>query len=107
MSLGFYAFLAWSVRESSRPPLPDRLPTVDVFVTTYDEAIAVVEPTLLGCRALTVPHTTYLLDDGNRPEMQELAGRYGAVWVTRPDNSHAKAGNINHTRSPSRTASSS
>jgi cellulose synthase (UDP-forming) len=96
VSLGFYAFLAWSVRESTRPALPERLPSIDVFVTTYDEPVAVVEPTLLGCRALTVPHTTYLLDDGYRPEMRDLAERCGAVWVTRSDNSHAKAGNINH-----------
>jgi cellulose synthase (UDP-forming) len=96
VSLGFYAFLAWRVDESRRPPEPDVLPTVDVFVTTYDEPIAVVEPTLVGCRAMALPHRTYLLDDGRRPEMRDLAARYGAIWVTRPDNAHAKAGNINH-----------
>ena len=51
--------------------------------------------TLAGCRALTYPHTTYLLDDGRRPEMEELAELAGADYLTRPDNSHAKAGNIN------------
>ncbi|HZP28169.1 MAG TPA: glycosyltransferase family 2 protein, partial [Acidimicrobiia bacterium] len=56
----------------------------------------IVEPTLVGCRAMTLPHRTYLLDDGRRPEMRELAAKYGAIWVTRPDNAHAKAGNINH-----------
>ena len=96
VSLGFYAFLAWRVDRSSRPPVPDFLPTVDIFVTTYDEPLAVVEPTLVGCRAMALPHRTYLLDDGRRPEMRELALKYGAIWVTRPDNAHAKAGNINH-----------
>ncbi|HEU5141812.1 MAG TPA: glycosyltransferase family 2 protein, partial [Solirubrobacterales bacterium] len=47
------------------------------------------------CRALTYPHTTWLLDDGRRPEMEELAKAAGARYLTRPDNSHAKAGNIN------------
>ena len=47
------------------------------------------------CRALTYPHTTYLLDDGRRPEMEALAELAGARYLVRPDNSHAKAGNIN------------
>jgi cellulose synthase (UDP-forming) len=51
--------------------------------------------TLAGCRALTYPHTTYLLDDGRRPEMRELAELAEAEYLTRPDNSHAKAGNLN------------
>ena len=51
--------------------------------------------TLAGCRALTYPHTTYLLDDGRRAEMRELAELAGAEYLTRPDNSHAKAGNLN------------
>ena len=47
-------------------------------------------------REITVPHTTYLLDDGDRPEMAELAERLGARHLTRPDHAHAKAGNVNH-----------
>ena len=54
-----------------------------------------VAATLAGCRALTYPHTTWLLDDGRRAEMRELAELAGARYLTRPDNSHAKAGNIN------------
>jgi cellulose synthase (UDP-forming) len=95
VSLAFYVFLAWSAPRSERPPLRTA-PPIDVFVCTYDEPVHVVEPTLVGCRAITVPHETYLLDDGNRLEMAELAARLGAHYVTRPDNSHAKAGNINH-----------
>jgi len=58
--------------------------------------VAVVEATLAGCAALRYPHETYLLDDGRRLEMAALAGEWGAHWITRPDNSHAKADNINH-----------
>jgi cellulose synthase (UDP-forming) len=68
---------------------------VDVYVCTYDEPGEVVMATLAGCRALTYPHTTYLLDDGRRPEMKELAELAGARYLTREDNSHAKAGNLN------------
>ncbi len=96
VSLAFYAFLAWSVALGPRPELPSLLPTVDVFVCTYDEAPRIVESTLIGCRAIAVPHRTYLLDDGRRPAMRELAEHLDATYVTRADSSHAKAGNINH-----------
>ena len=95
LSLAFYTFLAWSVPRHVRRTAHSSAP-VDVFVCTYDEPIQIVEPTLIGCRAITAPHTTYLLDDGRRPEMAALAARLGAQYVTRPDNAHAKAGNINH-----------
>ncbi len=96
LSLAFFAYLAWRGPAVDRVPLPARLPTVDVFVCTYDEGGAVLEPTLVGCQSITVPHTTYVLDDGRRPKVRELAERLGAVYVTRPDNAGAKAGNINH-----------
>jgi cellulose synthase (UDP-forming) len=96
---GFYAlailtWFSWSRPPAVRPaPTPGR--TVDVYVCTYDEPAEVVMATLAGCRALTYPHTTYLLDDGRRPEMEELAELAGARYLVRPDNSHAKAGNLN------------
>ncbi|HET7053780.1 MAG TPA: glycosyltransferase [Solirubrobacterales bacterium] len=93
-ALGALAWYSWSRPAAVRPPVtPGR--EVDVFVCTYDEPLEVVAATLAGCRALTYPHTTYLLDDGRRPEMAELAKTAGAEYLTRPDNSHAKAGNIN------------
>jgi cellulose synthase (UDP-forming) len=94
-ALGTLAWFSWSRSgEAARPPAtPGR--KVDVYVCTYDEPYEVVAATLAGCRALTYPHTTYLLDDGRRPEMEELAELAGARYFTRPDNSHAKAGNIN------------
>jgi cellulose synthase (UDP-forming) len=93
-ALGTLAWYSWARRPCSRPPAtPGR--AVDVYVCTYDEPVEVVAATLAGCRALAYPHTTYLLDDGRRPEMEELAGAAGARYLTRADNSHAKAGNIN------------
>jgi cellulose synthase (UDP-forming) len=94
-ALGVLTWFSWSRPPAQRPPIAERH-SVDVYVCTYDEPIEVVLATLAGCRALTYPHTTYLLDDGRRPEMEELAGMGGARYMTRPDNSHAKAGNINH-----------
>jgi cellulose synthase (UDP-forming) len=93
-ALGTLTWYSWSRPPAMRPPAtPGR--KVDVYVCTYDEPSEVVAATLAGCRALSYPHTTYLLDDGRRPEMEELARIAGAEYLTRPDNSHAKAGNIN------------
>ena len=93
-ALGTLAWYSWSRPAAVRPPATPGH-EVDVYVCTYDEPFEVVAATLAGCRALTYPHTTYLLDDGRRPEMEELARTAGAEYLTRPDNSHAKAGNIN------------
>jgi cellulose synthase (UDP-forming) len=96
---GIYALAVLTWFSWSRPPAvrPAATPgrTVDVYVCTYNEPVEVVMATLAGCRALTYPHTTYLLDDGRRPEMREIAEVAGARYLTRPDNSHAKAGNLN------------
>ena len=93
-ALGTLAWFSWS-RPPARRPFPTPGHEVDVYVCTYDEPVEVVAATLAGCRALTYPHTTWLLDDGRRPEMAELAETAGAHYLVRPDNSHAKAGNIN------------
>src|SRR4051794_12895284 len=93
-ALGTLAWFSWSRPPAARPPVTSRR-SVDVYVCTYDEPIEVVSATLAGCRALAYPHTTYLLDDGRRVEMRELAELAGARYLTRPDNSYAKAGNIN------------
>jgi cellulose synthase (UDP-forming) len=96
---GIYALAILTWFSWSRPPAvrPEATPgrSVDVYVCTYDEPIEVVMATLAGCRALTYPHTTWLLDDGRRSEMEEIAKLAGARYLTRDDNSHAKAGNLN------------
>jgi len=90
-----FCFLAWRIPASTRPPI--RQPhSVDVLVCTYDEGLDVLEATLLGCAGISYPHTTWVLDDGRRESVRALAEHTGARYLTRPDNSHAKAGNINH-----------
>ena len=96
---GLYALAVLTWFSWTRPPAvrPEATPgrKVDVYVCTYDEAPEVVMATLAGCRSLTYPHTTWLLDDGRREEMREIAELAGARYLTRSDNSHAKAGNLN------------
>jgi cellulose synthase (UDP-forming) len=94
-ALALLTWFSWSRPPALRPAIT-AAHSVDIYVCTYDEPVEVVLATLAGCRALSYPHTTYLLDDGRRAEMRELAEMSGARYMTRPDNSHAKAGNINH-----------
>ncbi len=72
-------------------------PLVDVFIPTYDEPAFILRRTIIGCQAMDYPRkTVYLLDDTRRPEIKALAAELGCQYLTRPDNHHAKAGNLNH-----------
>jgi cellulose synthase (UDP-forming) len=77
---------------------PSALPSVDVFIATYNEPPEVLERTLVGALALDWPAERlkiWVLDDGGRAWLRDLCAEKGAGYLTRPDNSHAKAGNIN------------
>lgn len=78
---------------------PETLPSVDVFIATYNESLEVLEKTIVGAMALDWPKSklrVHVLDDGRRSWLGEFCDEVGAVHMTRPDNAHAKAGNINH-----------
>jgi len=75
----------------------DYQPTVDILIPTYDEPEFILRRTIIGCQALDYPHKQiYVLDDTRRPEIRRLADELGCYYLTRPDNRHAKAGNLNH-----------
>lgn len=69
---------------------------VDVWIPTYNESIEILTRTIYHCVNMEYPHQTYVLDDGNRPEVRDLAARLGAHYITREQNTHAKAGNLNN-----------
>ncbi|PSB52751.1 cellulose synthase catalytic subunit [filamentous cyanobacterium Phorm 6] len=72
-------------------------PSVDIFIPTYNEPAFILRRTVIGCQALDYANKkVYLLDDTKRPEIKLLAKELGCHYITRPDNIHAKAGNINH-----------
>ncbi len=72
-------------------------PLVDVFICTYNEEREILERTILGASGMSYPNfRVWVLDDGRRPWLAELASELGCNYLTRPDNAHAKAGNINH-----------
>jgi cellulose synthase/poly-beta-1,6-N-acetylglucosamine synthase-like glycosyltransferase len=75
----------------------DELPSVDVFIPTYNEPIEVLEKTITGALCLDYPNVNvWVLDDGRRPWLKAFCESKGAGYLNRPDNAHAKAGNINH-----------
>lgn len=78
-----------------RHPPPPIYPTIDVFLTAFQEDMALVERTLSAAVAMRVPHNTWLLDDGPNPSLEKLASKYGAGYLTRSDRTNAKAGNVN------------
>ena len=86
------------VHEARLRSLPsEELPSVDVFIATYNEFIEVLEKTITGARCIDYPNfKIWVLDDGRRPWLLDLCKSKGVGYLTRPNNSHAKAGNINH-----------
>jgi cellulose synthase (UDP-forming) len=97
----FAAFLlftltAWDV-DGARPAAPVETPPgrVAALIATYNEPIEVLLPTVAAAVAMRVEHETWVLDDGARPWVRELATGLGARYLARADRTHAKAGNIN------------
>ncbi|MES2489858.1 MAG: UDP-forming cellulose synthase catalytic subunit [Pseudomonadota bacterium] len=81
------------------PEDTDLWPTVDIYIPTYNEPLSVVRPTILAAMDIDWPPekiNVYVLDDGRRDEFKTFCEGIGVTHLTRPDNKHAKAGNINY-----------
>ncbi len=106
----FYAFVvlviayfqtAWPL-ERKPVPLPKNnqlWPTVDVFITTFNEPLDVVRQSVFSAKSLDWPADklkVYLLDDGRRDEFRKFCFEAGINYITRENNTHAKAGNLNN-----------
>ena len=96
----------------------DKLPTVDVFIPSYNEDEQILAITIAAAKSMDYPAhkmTIWLLDDGGtdqkrndaNPEkaavaqarhrdLQALCAQMGAKYLTRAKNQHAKAGNMNN-----------
>lgn len=92
------------------------LPTVDVFIPTYNEPDEIIRITATAAMQIEYPKdklNVYLLDDGgtqakrNHPEtgmdawerhyrLRQMAIDLGIGYLTRETNQQAKAGNVNH-----------
>jgi len=101
------------------PRLPeDELPTVDVFVPSYNEPADLLARTIAAAKAIDYPPdklSVYLLDDGGteqkrnserleaaaeaqqrHTELKQLCADLDVHYLTRARNEHAKAGNLNN-----------
>ena len=97
LGLALFTFSLWDVdRRPETHWVFDTTDRVAVLIPTYNESLEILTPTIAAALAIHVDHETWVLDDGNRPEVEKLAADLGAMYLTRPDNSHAKAGNLNH-----------
>jgi cellulose synthase (UDP-forming) len=100
MALGYFQTV-WPLerKPTPLPADPTTWPTIDVYVPTYNEDLSLVRATVLAAMAMDWPHgklQVYVLDDGRRQEFRDFAESCGAGYIIRPDNAHAKAGNLNH-----------
>lgn len=72
-------------------------PPVDIFIATYNEGLDVLEKTIVAALDIDYPNfRVWVLDDTRRDWLREFCDQVGARYVTRPDNAHAKAGNLNN-----------
>ncbi|MGJ7504561.1 efflux transporter outer membrane subunit [Variovorax sp. ZT5P49] len=73
------------------------VPAVDVFICTYNEDLSVLEKTIVTAQAIDYPHVeVWVLDDTRRDWLRDYCARKGVHYARRPDNTHAKAGNLNN-----------
>lgn len=98
-----------TIKTTNRKPVDisevpiDQLPSVDVYIPTYNEDVEIVRKTSLGALALDYPLSkkqVYILDDGRRDlerraQLAVMCEELGCILLTRDNNEHAKAGNIN------------
>lgn len=95
-----YMQMVWPLRRMP-VPLPDETydwPAVDVLIPTLNEPLEVVRFTALAALNMDWPAeklNVFILDDGHREAFREFAEEAGVGYMTRDDNSAAKAGNLN------------
>jgi cellulose synthase (UDP-forming) len=89
--------------------------TVDIYIPTFNEDVEIVRKTAiaaLACEYAPNKKTVYILDDGRperykesdprretfrarREQLRQMCEEIGCIHMTRDNNDHAKAGNIN------------
>jgi cellulose synthase (UDP-forming) len=95
-----YLQTMWPLRRTPvpLPDNPDDWPEIDLLIPTYNEPLNIVRYTVLASMNIDWPSdklNIYILDDGKREEFRSFAEEAGVGYMTRDDNLHAKAGNIN------------
>lgn len=87
----------WAIQQPPPPPPLTRKWTVDMLTTAMPgEPYELIKDTLEAMVAVRYPHTTFLCDEGNDPQLKALCDRLGVRHMTRTVKVDAKAGNINN-----------
>lgn len=100
IDLLLFCFMMWKPAHRTAPK-PIKA-SVDVFITTYNEAVDLVCLTVKAAMQINWNNIkVHILDDGSRPEMRELATEIGCGYIIRGEEwkgkqRHAKAGNVNN-----------
>ncbi|MDR0957539.1 MAG: glycosyltransferase, partial [Candidatus Nomurabacteria bacterium] len=98
-----------SIQEPKKPKVNKKdFPEVDVLVPTLDESIEILQEMAEACTKMEYPDHKkvhiFLLDDSNRKDVAKLAKKLKIGYIARRDHVNAKAGNLNHaltkTKSP-------
>lgn len=80
--------------------LKQPIPKIDVLIVTHNEDVELLRKTVNAATFMDYPDKSkvniVITDDGNRPEVHELANEYHVQYITMEKNKHAKAGNINN-----------
>ncbi|MCY0880939.1 MAG: glycosyltransferase, partial [Firmicutes bacterium] len=105
-SIGIFQFIVFSLTMTKpyRRPVPvwpatRTLPTIDVYIATYNEPEALLKKTIAAACAICYPSerlNVYVCDDGNRPAIQAFCQQWPVHYIARPTHDHAKAGNLNY-----------
>ena len=86
----------WDISVPLKPKSTKKF-TVDVLTTYFPgEPRSMVKDTLRAIKRMNYPHTTYLCDEANDPELIEFCRQHDVVHLTRNNRIDAKAGNINN-----------
>jgi cellulose synthase (UDP-forming) len=78
-----------------RQLLDGNVPAIDVFITVCGEPLDIVLRTVRAARDMTLPHHTWVLDDGHSDDLRDACMLEGVGYLRRLGREHAKAGNIN------------
>lgn len=86
----------WDVSVPQKPSSSKTF-TVDILTTACPgEPKQMIINTLRAMVAVKYPHTNYLCDEGDDPELKKVCEELGVIHVTRKIKVDAKAGNINN-----------
>lgn len=98
VQLALFAYQVWNKGNAASTPVTVYR-SVDIFVPVVNEPLEILRRTLVGCVHQDYPadkYRVYVLDDGQRDDVRQLAKSLGCGYLRREERTHAKAGNINY-----------